>query len=323
VPVNTDVLYLRHRPQTLEDMVGNAEACQLIQSKVDSGKVPHAWLFTGEPGCGKTTLARILSRMLGVSLDSNPYDFYELNAADARGIDTMREIRDRMLTAPIGPCKVFLIDEVQQLTGAAQSSILKILEDTPQHAYFFLCTSVPAKVQKAIRTRCTPVEVRLLTRAELDGLIARVWVAEDRDVALLTDAVLDALYGASEGSPRMALTLLDKCLDLSSAEAIVDEIQRGDSKRAAIELCRILMEPAKSGGGGKAWKAAMDVLKGVDEEPETLRRMVLAYATTVLIGGSRLAPQAYFLIRAFEGHLFDSGRAGLIAACWDVLQSNK
>lgn len=116
-------LYQAYRPRTFDEVVGNKEAIRTLESfiKRDISEVPHAFLFSGPSGCGKTTLARILAKKLGCS-DAN---FVEIDSADFRGIDTIREIRRQMRLAPVGggSCRVWLIDECHKLTGDAQSAL--------------------------------------------------------------------------------------------------------------------------------------------------------------------------------------------------------
>src|SRR5690606_3369465 len=109
------------------------------------GDIPHAMLFTGPSGCGKTTLARILR----VKLRCSDNDFQEINAADFRGIDSIRSMRQQVGAAPLGgDSRIWLIDEAHSMTADAQNAFLKLLEDTPRHVYFFLATTDPQKLKK-------------------------------------------------------------------------------------------------------------------------------------------------------------------------------
>jgi len=147
----------------------------MLAQMVKRNKVPHTLLFSGPPGCGKTTLARILRK----KLNCGKYDFSEVNCADFRGIDMVRDIRSHLQQAPIsGDCRVWLIDEAHKLSNDAQNAFLKMLEDTPNHVYFFLATTNPQKLLKTIRTRCTEVVVKSLGDKNMEELIDDVIVGE-------------------------------------------------------------------------------------------------------------------------------------------------
>ena len=153
-------LYKKHRPKNLKRVFGQSVAIGTLKPLIEAKQVPHSLLLTGPSGCGKTTLARILVKELKCA----KADFMEVNCADFRGIDTVRDIRTRMMQAPIGgDCRVWLIDEAHMLTSAAQTAFLKMLEDTPDHIYFFLATTHPQKLLKTIKTRCTEIKLKEMT----------------------------------------------------------------------------------------------------------------------------------------------------------------
>ena len=131
-------LYKKHRPSYLEDVFGQPEAVKVLGSMIEKDDLPHSILFTGPSGVGKTTLARILKE----ELECHANDFKEINCADFRGIDTIRDIRNNMNRQSLmgGPL-IWLIDEAHKLTNDAQTAFLKMLEDTPKHVYFFLATT--------------------------------------------------------------------------------------------------------------------------------------------------------------------------------------
>src|SRR5687768_10085551 len=127
----SEALYKKHRPKTLKGIVGQDGAVASLQKMIDRNLIPHAILFTGDSGVGKTTIARILKD----HLECGDPDFIEVNAADSKGIDMVRDIRSRAGLSPMaGPCRVWLIDEAHKLTTDAQNCILKILEDGPRKA---------------------------------------------------------------------------------------------------------------------------------------------------------------------------------------------
>ena len=200
----TQELYKRHRPKTYKAMVGQESTVKVMLGWGKQKATPHCILFTGPSGCGKTTLARILAAKLKCS----PHDLNEVNSADFRGIDSVRRIRSEMNLAPVaGACRIWIIDECHKMSNDAQNAILKLLEDTPKHVYFFLATTDPHKLLKTIKTRATEMVVRLLTDDQINSLILSVGKKEEVDVS---DEVMDSLVQASAGSARKALVLLEK-----------------------------------------------------------------------------------------------------------------
>jgi DNA polymerase-3 subunit gamma/tau len=162
--------HLSQRPTTFGEVVGQPRAvAQLTQMGRDDRR-PHLLLFVGPSGCGKTTLARIVRR----KLRCGEADFMEVNAANNRGIDMVRDIEQRIGLAPIdGDCRVWLIDEAHALTPDAQGAFLKILEEPPSHVYFMLATTDPQKLKPTIRTRATEIVVYPVPPDDLAGLCLR------------------------------------------------------------------------------------------------------------------------------------------------------
>lgn len=302
----TKELYKVHRPRTLEKVIGAEQTCQALRNMLDKGTLPHTLLFTGPSGCGKTTLARILK----TELQCHEMDFRELNCSDFRGIDTIREIARQMHLAPTGgKCRIWLLDEVHQLSKDGQNAALKILEDTPAHVYFFLCTTDPQKLLKTILTRCTEMPVRALSYPEIEGLVQKVCKREKIE---LTKDVLDELVGSANGSARTALVLLDKIANLKADQQVEALQQKLKEENEAIELCRLLMKKAD-------WSQVAKCIKGLTAEPESVRRAVLGYAASVLLNKNDW--QAFTILQAFDGHFYDTGKPGLVRACYDAIVS--
>lgn len=302
-------LYKKHRPVKLSRVVGQEETTATLENLLTQGRVPHSLLFTGPSGCGKTTLARILRTELGC-VDN---DFYEINCADFRGIDMVREIRKAMTYAPAGgDCRVWLIDECHKLSNDAQNALLKMLEDTPAHVYFFLATTDPQKLLKTIKTRCMEMPVRGLEEKELIGLMGTVLRREKKEVP---EEVLETIARDSIGSARMALVLLDKVIDLPEESMLEAARAKASAENEAIELCRLLIKKA-------SWKEVAAVLRGLKDEPESVRYAVLGYARSVLLGGGKGAARAFVVIDSFRENFYDSKAAGLAAACYEVSTSS-
>jgi len=288
----------------LKDFVGNEKTVQSLRSLMEREEMPHTLLFTGPSGCGKTTLARIVAARLKVG----QFDFVENNAADFRGIDSVRDILRQMTLSPMsGPCRVWLLDECHQLSKDAQHALLKALEDTPAHVWFILATTDPEKLLPTIKTRCVTFDVKPLDDKTMGRLLINVGTAEG---VALSQEVIDQIIQDSLGSARMALTILDKIINMDPADMLEAAKQQAANQNETIELCRALM--AK-----RPWRDVARIIKGIDQEPEQVRRAVLGYASAILL--SKDNGQAYLLLDAFQKNFFDTGKAGLVMAAYQTI----
>jgi DNA polymerase-3 subunit gamma/tau len=308
----TEELYKKHRPTSFKQVVGQDHA---VAALVDLGKrnaIPHCILFTGPSGVGKTTLARILRN----KLKCGDADYREINASDQRGIDMVRDVRANMNLAPMsGKTRVWVVDEAHQLTSDAQNSFLKILEDTPSHVYFMLSTTDPQKLKKTIVTRSHEVRLKSIPNKDIVDVIERVTGEEGIDS--LTDDVMDKLLSAADGSARKALVILHAIIGLESEEQQLKTIAESDYQEQAITIARLLLKPSRS------WKEIAEVLKGVNEDAEQLRYMVLGYCRKILLGGGKMASRAANIIDRFQDNLYDSKLAGFALACYDVVKGDE
>lgn len=302
-------LYKKWRPKNLDAIVGQSSAVAVLTQMIENDEIPHSILLTGPSGCGKTTIARILRK----HLKCNTQDFAEVNIADIRGIDNVRDIRRRMSLRPLhGKTKIWLLDEVAKMSGDAQTALLKMLEDTPKHVYFMLATTDPHKLLKTIRTRCTEIALKPIGNDDLAHLLAEIILHEKN--RKITDEVIGKIVESSDGSARKALVLLGSIIHMESEEAMMEAIEKSTQEAQAIQLCRMLLNPRSS------WSEIAKLLKELEgEEPEGLRRMVLGYMRSVLLGGGNMAPRAGSIIGIFERNFFDSLNAGLALACWEAM----
>lgn len=297
----TEELYKRYRPTSFKDVLGQDDAVRMLTEMGRKGAVPHTILFSGDSGTGKTTLARILKD----KLKCGDADFCEMNAADDKGIDMARDLKQRSGLAPIqGPCRIWLIDECANLTAQAQECLLKLLEDTPKHVYYFLCTTDPQKLKKTIITRSTEIRTKPLKPAVLKKLVLDVVGKEGKAIE---QDVADKIADMAEGSARKALVLLHQVIDLGSEDEKLEALQKSDLKRVGIDIARALIKGAK-------WPEVAGLLKTVEDEPETIRRIVLGYFGTVAL--SKPSPiKEIKIMECFEQNYYNSGKAGLILSC--------
>ena len=227
-------LYRRYRPQRFADVLGQEHVTRALRHAVRDGKVAHAYLFSGPRGTGKTSTARILAMALNCEhpVDGEPdgtcpscvairqgssLDVQELDSATNRGIDEMRDLLGRVALGTPGRWKVYIIDEVHQMTSAAASALLKTLEEPPGHVIFVLATTDPQKVLPTIRSRTQHFEFRLLGADVLATLLRDV---NDRAALGVAPEAIDLVVRRGHGSARDALSALDQ---VAAAGGVDDE----------------------------------------------------------------------------------------------------
>jgi len=220
-------LYRRWRPQRFSEVVGQEEIVRTLQNAVASDGVAHAYLFAGERGIGKTSVARILARAVNCPNRSNgepcnecpvctailanrSLDIIEIDGASNRGIDHIRRLREEVNFAPTDlRRKVYIIDEVHMLTNEAFNALLKTLEEPPPHAIFIFATTEPHKVPRTIVSRCQAFEFRRIPAGRIAEHLKRVAESEGVD---LTDDALAIIAGRSSGGMRDALVMLEQAI---------------------------------------------------------------------------------------------------------------
>lgn len=295
-----------YRPEELDEFIGSETTVRIVESKMGVQNKPHAYLITGPSGCGKTTMGRIIASMLGAS----DFNFEEMDSADFRGIDTIRQIRRNMVKSPIGVNKVrvWLLDECHQLSRDAQEALLKALEDTPDHVFFILCTTDPQKLKETLKRRCLHLVV---DRVDDDTIVEYLKeIATEYEEKEVSEYLLEVIAEKSDGSIGRALTLLDSIIDLDKDQA-QEELDRKEAEiNEAIDLCRALIKGAK-------WKTVSKILIGLKQSnPEKIRRAVLGYCSTVLLKGDNA--QAYVVMDCFRKPFYDAPFPQLIMASYEV-----
>ena len=301
-------LATRYRPQRLDQVVGNRSIIRYVQNLrvQEPGRRPHAFLFSGCSGSGKTSLARLVAKTLGCKRG----DFHELDSADFRGIDTIREIRRQMTLHPLhGSISFWLMDECHQLTRDAQEAILKALEEPPDHAFFALATTEPEKLKPTLRRRCIHLRVRAL---DIDDVMERLSLICEREGIKCSKDTLAMIADQSRGSLGVAVAVLDRISssDEKEHEKVVNEYQVGEER--VLNLCQALLKR-------KTWSEVANILVQLEEEePESLRQAILGYLYRVLLRSGK--ERVFLMIDAFKDPLHYTGRAGLAASCFACLK---
>ena len=261
--INNKVLALKYRPQTFEDLIGQDVAVEAISNSIKTNKVPNAYLFTGIRGTGKTTLARIIAKSLNCEngienicknekcphcesiTNSNHIDVLEMDAASKTGID---DVRDLIEFSRYGPTsakyKIFIVDEVHQMSKSAFNALLKTLEEPPEYLKFIFATTEIKKLPITVVSRCQRFDLSRVKSNELLDFIKKV---KDKENGKINDDALKLIVKISEGSVRDALSLLDRALisseknteiDLFSAQKIFGYFDKSN----LIELFKYIFE---------------------------------------------------------------------------------
>jgi len=305
-------LHLKYRPSTLDDVVGNEDVVEMLKNQLKEEKtISRSILLHGPTGCGKTTLGRIIARELG----ARGGDLREIDSADFRGIDTIRDIRKQSVYRPLeSPVRVWILDEVHRLTGDAQSALLKALEDTPKHIYYILCTTDPQKLLPTIRGRCASYQATPLSDREMKILLRKVVKAEDESIS---KEVYEQITQDSLGHPRNALQILGQVLAVGEEKRLSVAKKTAETTSKTIDLCRALVS-------GDPWKKVADILKGLkDEDPERIRRAVLGYCQSVLLGSTTQNDGVAAVMQEFIEPFYNTGFPGLVFACYSSLYSTE
>lgn len=239
--MKNDPLIVRYRPKNFSEFRGNENVVLGLSLLLKKEGKPHSYLFIGPSGSGKTTLARIVAR----ELSCEPTEFYEYNAANTRGIDTIREIIQNAHYEPLwGAVKVFLLDEAHQITGAAAEALLKFLEDPPKHVYTILCTTEPQKLITTVKNRCSVWSVAPLSETQLISHMNWVLKQENK---VVDPQVVESVAIVAEGCPRKALSILDQVIEVPDKMMQLKIILDCSVDEVTISAVgEMLLDPSKS-----------------------------------------------------------------------------
>jgi DNA polymerase-3 subunit gamma/tau len=295
--VPQQALYLKWRPAAFDDVVGQEHIVRTLRNSLKSGRIRHAYLFSGPRGTGKTTMARLLAKAINcqnedpnnrpcnqcascIAVNEGRYlDLIEIDAATHTGVDDVRDLRDKIAFAPgEGQYKVYIIDEVHRFTGNAFDALLKTLEEPPEHAVFVLATTEIDKVPATIKSRCLQFEFRRLSLYEAADRLQEIVEAEGLKYEREALEIV-ARYGT--GSMRDSISLLDQIItdpDEAITVALAQQVLGSASNRATRALVDMLIK-SDTAGGLRLLNEAVD--SGAD--PRQFGQQVVEYLRNVLL----------------------------------------
>jgi len=278
-------LYRKYRPQDFDEVVGQEAVVRTLRNAIESDKVRQAYLFAGPRGTGKTSLARILAKALNCGQGPTPkpdgtchactaiangtsLDVVEMDAASQRGIDDVREIRERVVLQPVeGRYKVYILDEAHQLTDAAWNALLKIVEEPPPHLVFVFCTTSLDKVLPTVRSRC---QTFLFARPRLPEIVTLLRRVADGEAFDVPDAALALVARAAKGSFRDAVSTLDQLAAATGGQISVQAVLQllgAVDEEALFRLCDLVVDRDSAG--------ALTHVEELSEQGQDIGRLVV------------------------------------------------
>jgi len=278
-------LYRKYRPQDFDEVVGQEAIVRTLKNAISSGQVRQAYLFAGPRGTGKTSLARILAKGLNCVQGPTPspdkvcnacvtiangtsLDVVEMDAASQRGIDDIREIRERVVLQPAeGRYKVYILDEAHQLTDAAWNALLKLIEEPPPHLVFVFCTTDLSKVLPTVRSRC---QTFVFARPRLPELVRYLRRVADGESIQVPDQALALVARGARGSFRDAVSTLDQLASATENDISVQAVLQllgAVEEEALFRLCDLVVDRDTAG--------ALTFLEELAEQGQDLGRLVV------------------------------------------------
>lgn len=292
-------LYRKWRPQGFDSLVGQEAVRTALTNALETGRIAHAYLFAGPRGTGKTSTAKILAKAVNCEHGPTPnpcnkcqncvrindgtsMDVFEIDAASNRGIDEIRDLREKVAFAPVnGRYKVYIIDEVHMLTTEAFNALLKTLEEPPPHVIFILATTEPHKIPATIHSRCQRFDFKRVTDSDI---VKRLREVADGSSIAADDDALQLIAVQADGGMRDALSLLDQCGVM--AERVSAETVRSVLGIVGREALRELVKAVGEGNVPKSLELLEALLAGgkdvkqiITELAEYLRAVLLYKAS--------------------------------------------
>jgi DNA polymerase III subunit gamma/tau len=277
-------LYRKYRPRTFSEVVGQEAVVRTLTNAIEQDKVRQAYLFAGPRGTGKTSLARILAKSVNCEhgptatpdltchacvaiANGSSLDVIEMDAASQRGIDDIREIRERVVLQPVeGRSKVYILDEAHQLTDAAWNALLKLIEEPPPHLLFVFCTTELQKVLPTVRSRC---QTFVFQRPRLPDLVRKLRLIADGESIDVPDAALALVARGGRGAYRDAESTLDQLAAATGGAITVQDVLQllgAVEDEVLFRLCDLVVDGDTAG--------ALTFLEEISEQGQDLGRLV-------------------------------------------------
>ena len=289
-------LYRKYRPARFDDLIGQEHVVKTLVNQIESGRLGHAYLFTGTRGTGKTTAAKIFAKAINCEhpingspcgkcatckalSDPSNIDVLEIDAASNNGVNEIRELRENVQFPPVAAkYKVYIIDEVHMLSGAAFNALLKTLEEPPSHAVFILATTEVHKIPATILSRCMRFDFRLVSTERIAELIAKIY---DEQGKKYEKEAVTAIAKAGEGSVRDALSVADVAIS-SGGEVLTYEDVTEILGTSNSEVLAKFADELLSGDAGGALET-VDALASLGKSMGVLMKDVTSLLRDVLI----------------------------------------
>ena len=301
------MLHLKYRPSKLSQVIGNAANVKSLSSLLEKGET-HFFMLVGEGGTGKTTIARIIGKMLDIEIVE------EINAANSNGVEFARDLSSRIHMKSFGKPKLYIIDECQRLTSEAQDILLKdVLEDTPPHAYVVFCTTDPQKIKKTVASRAAVYSLQKPTFQELVDYLSLIAGEEKMTVSRKS---LSKIARTSGRVLRDSLIMLHQIRGLTEEEACsIIEGYDSEDEVELIELGRALSKNAE-------WTVVASILSKMKATPDSAIVFLRAYMSKVLLNSGK-KNTAFNLLVAASGYQYGSGMPGLVKVCYEACLRNE
>ena len=231
-----EAFYRKYRPVSLDELVGQPDAVNLIQQQVKNENLSHAYLFSGPRGVGKTSLARIIATTLGCD---PVFDITEIDAASHNKVDDIRDLNDSInfIASSPGNKRVFILDEVHMLSNAASNAFLKTLEEPPAHVIFILATTEPDRVLETIKSRTTHIAFKRISNDEIVETLTKISKSEKIKIS---NEVLKYISNQSEGSLRDAINLFEQTHNTFGDKANIDDLYSILGKVSNADMLKII-----------------------------------------------------------------------------------
>lgn len=289
-------LYRKYRPVTFDGLIGQEHVVKTLSNQIMNDKLGHAYLFTGTRGTGKTSCAKIFAKAINCTAnvngspcgkcptclalqDPSNIDVIEIDAASNNGVNEIRDLREKVQYPPVScKYKVYIIDEVHMLTGAAFNALLKTLEEPPKYAVFILATTEVHKIPATILSRCMRFDFRLISTERIAKLIAEIYDEQGKKYDM--EAVY-AIASAGEGSIRDALSIADIALSYNGGKLVYDDVMEilGSSN---FETLSLFIKNLINGDSGKVLEI-IDTLCTLGKSMGVLIKDITSFVRNLII----------------------------------------